>query len=280
MGTIKALDGLPRPVSRASPDSDPRGLCSTQAHTPNSTSTCCRPCPPLPCAPKLYSPPGPAASAMSNFAMSKRSQALINLSGPVAAAVVNPLFTAPLLWLLTKAPGQFQEPALRQLARLPASFTVPRIVSALKWLVVFGVVDKLNGWLSSLATNGWSVRSDADRWIWPREVAVVTGGCSGIGEVVVKGLVEKGVKVAILDVQPLPKRLEHSMPPPPPACCRSLLIASRPHLLPALRHHRRRRRLPRSRPDQVNHRQPIHSGQQCRHWRLAYHHRDYTGGAE
>ncbi|EOD45423.1 Short-chain dehydrogenase/reductase SDR [Neofusicoccum parvum] len=148
---------------------------------------------------------------MSNFAMSKRSQALINLSGPVAAAVVNPLFTAPLLWLLTKAPGQFQEPALRQLARLPASFTVPRIVSALKWLVVFGVVDKLNGWLSSLATNGWSVRSDADRWIWPREVAVVTGGCSGIGEVVVKGLVEKGVKVAILDVQPLPKRLEHNL---------------------------------------------------------------------
>jgi len=39
-------------------------------------------------------------------------------------------------------------------------------------------------------------------------VAVVTGGCSGIGAVVVRGLMRNGVKVAVLDIQPLPKSLQ------------------------------------------------------------------------
>jgi NAD(P)-dependent dehydrogenase (short-subunit alcohol dehydrogenase family) len=38
----------------------------------------------------------------------------------------------------------------------------------------------------------------------------VTGGCSGIGKEVVLRLIEKGVRVAVLDVQPLPHDLERS----------------------------------------------------------------------
>jgi 3-hydroxyacyl-CoA dehydrogenase / 3-hydroxy-2-methylbutyryl-CoA dehydrogenase len=38
-------------------------------------------------------------------------------------------------------------------------------------------------------------------------VAVVTGGCSGLGLAVVEALVERGHSVAILDVAPLPKHL-------------------------------------------------------------------------
>lgn len=142
--------------------------------------------------------------------MSKHSQALINLVGPIASAAISPLVTGPLLLLLTTAPPHIQEPVLRQLAKLPPQVTVSRITSVLKWLFAIGLADHFNAWLNSLATNGWSLRSDQHRWIWPTEIAVVTGGCSGIGEVVVNGLVKKGVKVAILDVQPLPKRLEHA----------------------------------------------------------------------
>ncbi|EEU35734.1 uncharacterized protein NECHADRAFT_94746 [Fusarium vanettenii 77-13-4] len=41
-------------------------------------------------------------------------------------------------------------------------------------------------------------------WNWDEEVAVVTGGCGGIGRELVIGLIHKQVKVAILDVIPLP----------------------------------------------------------------------------
>jgi len=37
---------------------------------------------------------------------------------------------------------------------------------------------------------------------------VVTGGCSGIGEEIARALAKRGVKVVILDVSPLPERLE------------------------------------------------------------------------
>jgi all-trans-retinol dehydrogenase (NAD+) len=37
---------------------------------------------------------------------------------------------------------------------------------------------------------------------------VVTGGCSGIGELVVKRLIGRGIKVAVLDIQELPASLQ------------------------------------------------------------------------
>lgn len=172
--------------------------------------------------------------------MSKHSQALINLVGPIASAAISPLVTGPLLLLLTTAPPHIQEPVLRQLAKLPPQVTVSRITSVLKWLFAIGLADHFNAWLNSLATNGWSLRSDQHRWIWPTEIAVVTGGCSGIGEVVVNGLVKKGVKVAILDVQPLPKRLEHGTPMSSFTLFYAVLISSSKHLLLPLRHHRSR----------------------------------------
>ncbi|KAL6401219.1 short-chain dehydrogenase reductase 2 [Ilyonectria robusta] len=57
----------------------------------------------------------------------------------------------------------------------------------------------LNAW----ALNNWRVAAYAG-WNWDKEVAVVTGGCGGIGRELVLGLIHKRVKVAILDVIPLP----------------------------------------------------------------------------
>ncbi|KAG9195693.1 hypothetical protein G6011_00814 [Alternaria panax] len=52
------------------------------------------------------------------------------------------------------------------------------------------------------------LRSEKARWNWSQEVAVVTGGCSGFGELVVKRLISKGIKVAVLDIQQLPPSLQ------------------------------------------------------------------------
>lgn len=66
----------------------------------------------------------------------------------------------------------------------------------------------LNESLNSWSLNNWRARADK-RWKWDEEVAVVTGGCGGIGKELVLGLVRRGVKVAIFDVQPLPKDMEN-----------------------------------------------------------------------
>lgn len=67
----------------------------------------------------------------------------------------------------------------------------------------------MNRKLSDVALNNgrWTAWSEKKRWKWDEEVAVVTGGCSGIGELIVKGLAGRGVRVVVLDINGLPGRL-------------------------------------------------------------------------
>ncbi|KZM26790.1 uncharacterized protein EKO05_0000117 [Ascochyta rabiei] len=67
----------------------------------------------------------------------------------------------------------------------------------LKTLVALGLLDRLSRWLDNAVTNNWS----NDTYVWSQEVVVVTGGSDGIGKIVVHLLAEKGIKVAVLDVQ-------------------------------------------------------------------------------
>lgn len=69
----------------------------------------------------------------------------------------------------------------------------------LKTLVGLGLLNSVSSWLSDRVVNNWS----SDTYVWSREVVVVTGGSDGIGKIVVHLLAEKGIKVAVLDVQPL-----------------------------------------------------------------------------
>jgi NAD(P)-dependent dehydrogenase (short-subunit alcohol dehydrogenase family) len=48
-------------------------------------------------------------------------------------------------------------------------------------------------------TNNWN----KDTYDWEKEIVVVTGGSDGIGKAIVHLLAEKGIKVAVLDVQKL-----------------------------------------------------------------------------
>lgn len=73
----------------------------------------------------------------------------------------------------------------------------------LKANILLYALRHTNRALNSWALNNWRV-SAHDGWDWPAEVAVVTGGSGGIGLAIAKGLAQRGVKVAILDLQPPP----------------------------------------------------------------------------
>lgn len=78
---------------------------------------------------------------------------------------------------------------------------------SLKWLLAIGLIRKANKVLSDWADNKWIWKDDKSVWHWETEVAVVTGGSNGIGAMVAKGLVSNGIKVAVIDVQPLSEDL-------------------------------------------------------------------------
>ncbi|KAL5397590.1 hypothetical protein PMIN06_012336, partial [Paraphaeosphaeria minitans] len=69
----------------------------------------------------------------------------------------------------------------------------------LKSLVALGVLGSISGFLDDKVVNNWK----SDEWDWKKEVVVVTGGSDGIGKSIVFLLAEKGIKVGVLDVQPL-----------------------------------------------------------------------------
>lgn len=97
---------------------------------------------------------------------------------------------------------------------LGASFTQttwPTIIKPiLQTLLGLGVLRTLNAGLNALATNNWRLSSSppSGTWDWPNEIAVVTGGCSGIGLALVQGLTARGVRVAVLDIQSPPPVLQ------------------------------------------------------------------------
>lgn len=125
----------------------------------------------------------------------------------VKGTAFSPYFTGPLLCLLTAAPPFLRDPLL---LRLPENYSAP-LTTSLKWLFALGLVGKVNRWLSNWANRKWLRKDDKSAWDWKNEVAVVTGGSGGIGAFVVKGLVSKGVKVAVIDVLPLSDDLKDCM---------------------------------------------------------------------
>ncbi|KAL1638851.1 hypothetical protein SLS58_008556 [Diplodia intermedia] len=131
------------------------------------------------------------------------------------------LVRSPLLCLAAFALTRLSNSYLNDsFAHVPASRLVH---SALSWILGLGAllscISRLNQKLSDLAQNKWlwDPRSDpfmrfqteAGKWNWPEEIAVITGGSDGIGSHVAEGLASHGVKVAILDVQPPTERIRH-----------------------------------------------------------------------
>lgn len=124
------------------------------------------------------------------------------------ASIVRTVTPVALLSALLYAPAELIE------QHMGAEFvqnTFPRLVQpVLKALIGLGIARTLNRALNSLATNNWRISSSppTGSWDWPKEIAVVTGGCSGIGLALVEGLAAKGVRVAVLDVSDPPPAIK------------------------------------------------------------------------
>lgn len=69
----------------------------------------------------------------------------------------------------------------------------------LRQLLLFGLLLHVSEALDRLVANNWR----NDKYDWGKEIVVVTGGSDGIGKIVVQLLAERGIKVCVLDIQPL-----------------------------------------------------------------------------
>lgn len=117
----------------------------------------------------------------------------IGVTGDTLARLVkytalNPLITLPLFLA-----GKYTLDGGRLAAGHATAF------KHLKTLLVLGLMDRVSAWLDNAVTNNFS----NDTYVWSQEVVVVTGGSDGIGKIVVQLLAERGIKVAVLDVQEL-----------------------------------------------------------------------------
>jgi all-trans-retinol dehydrogenase (NAD+) len=77
------------------------------------------------------------------------------------------------------------------------------LLQILRWVSGLFLIREVNSFLNNWAENRWLFHSDESAWDWKNEVAVVTGGSGGIGAMVVKKLISHGIRVAVLDVEPL-----------------------------------------------------------------------------
>jgi all-trans-retinol dehydrogenase (NAD+) len=127
---------------------------------------------------------------------------------------LSPLLSGPLLLFATYYPDTLRDIITSVAKNLPeqavtwlSSLPLPPAVTALRVLVGLGLVGTVNRALNTMASNSWRLCA-AKGWDWPNEIAVVTGGSSGIGKGIVERLVALGVRVAVFDIQDLPKELQ------------------------------------------------------------------------
>jgi len=130
--------------------------------------------------------------------------------GLVKSTALNPLITGALLYSLTRAPPEIKTRALEALAALPYKVETQTVITTLKWLFGLGSAGLINSILNRFAHNHWTLSTGAAPWVWDQELCVMTGGSGGLGQIVTRHLIKKGVRVAILDVQPPPQDLLNS----------------------------------------------------------------------
>ena len=106
----------------------------------------------------------------------------------IRRTALNPTLVLPLL-LLSRYTKKGQD----------WSILHPTAARRLKILTYLALARRFSAWLADRARNN----GVNDRYIWPREIVLITGGAAGIGANVVKLLEQKNITVVVLDVQPM-----------------------------------------------------------------------------
>jgi all-trans-retinol dehydrogenase (NAD+) len=139
----------------------------------------------------------------------------IDLLDSLGRIVLSPLLSGPLLLSATYYRNTIRYVLASVAERLPhhiattaaSAVSLLTAIKALRVLFALGIVSSVNRGLNRAASNSWRFGAGKS-WDWPSEIAVVTGGSSGIGKGIVERLAALGVSVAVLDVQDLPKEMQ------------------------------------------------------------------------
>lgn len=119
---------------------------------------------------------------------------------------LSPFVTGPALLALVLSSSSTGQALFRHLSiKQPQRLATPEL--ALRIAFALGCLQTINRLISSASINGGRVKASS-HWDWPTEIAVITGGCSGIGHCTVNRLIKRRIKVAILDIQGLPEDLK------------------------------------------------------------------------
>lgn len=135
-----------------------------------------------------------------------KSTTLKVLAAPIKLALADYRLQLPLLLALLYYPDK-----LRSIVpeRLYPWITSAGFIRALKALLGLNVTRSVNNKLSQYVVNNW--KKDA-KFINSREIVLITGGSSGIGELIALDFAKRGVKVISLDLNP-PKNTRGEAPP-------------------------------------------------------------------
>jgi hypothetical protein len=118
------------------------------------------------------------------------------LSDPLAIVLLLPLALFKIMPLKSLDQWAYYSTSLRAL-----QYVIYAVIAA-------KVVIAFNKWITHRWINNFI---DDTTWNWPKEIAVVTGGSSGIGAAIVHELAENNVKTIILDVNPPTSKLGTSV---------------------------------------------------------------------
>ncbi|OAP56754.1 hypothetical protein AYL99_08866 [Fonsecaea erecta] len=115
---------------------------------------------------------------------------------PVHHVLLQPVIPAALLLLHLKFPEAIQRALSFMTTKAVQSTLIDR---ALGGFLTFAVLYRLNSYLSRRVLNNF-VKDPS--WDWEREIVLISGGSSGIGQEMVRQFGERNISVVVVDVQP------------------------------------------------------------------------------
>jgi all-trans-retinol dehydrogenase (NAD+) len=135
-----------------------------------------------------------------------RTPPLQVLTAPTRLVLFDPRVTGPLLLAILYHPDRLRSILPSGLHPLIES---PRFIKLLKACLGLVLICKLNNKLSELTANNFKRNA---RFVKSQELVLISGGSSGIGELMAKDFAKVGVKVVVLDLSPPKEPLRKPAP--------------------------------------------------------------------